>query len=145
MKRAISTLLITISILMLFSMNVFAADNALETKQQRAPLQPVTSVSIIEKGVWNRNFGSPALDSMNGHVYFVVRTMGHGGSVATYDNVNTKEFWYDVIKNYAGTPIGFERYYDCGPVTSGKHTFRIKVTSYGSPYNTIEKTGTVTY
>lgn len=52
-------------------MTVFAADNALETKQQRAPLHPVTSVSIIEKGVWNRNFRSPALDSMNGHVYFV--------------------------------------------------------------------------
>ena len=134
MKRVISSLLITISILMVFSMTAFAA-----------PQQPVSSVSIIEKGVWNKNFGSPALDSMNGHVYFVVRTMGHGGSVATYDNVNANEFWYDVIKNYAGMPIGFERYYDCGPVTSGKHTFRVKVTSYSSPFNTIEKSGTVTY
>lgn len=134
MKRVISTLLITISILMVFSMTAFAA-----------PLQPVSSVNIVEKGVWNKNFGSPALDSMNGHVYFAVRTMGHGSAVATYDNVNTKEFWYDVIKNYAGTPIDFDRYYDCGPVTSGKHTFRIKTTSYSSPYNTIEKSGTVTY
>ncbi|WP_349948555.1 DUF4879 domain-containing protein [Lacrimispora sp. BS-2] len=134
MKRVISTLLITISVLMAFSMTAFAA-----------PLQPVSSVNIIEKGVWDKNFGSPALDSMNGRVYFAVRTMGHGSAVATYDNVKTKEFWHDVITNYAGTPIGFDRYYDCGPVTTGKHTFRIKTTSYGSPYNTIERSGTFTY
>jgi hypothetical protein len=127
MKRVISTLLITISIFMAFSMTAFAA--------------PVSSVSIIEKGVWNSNFGSPYLDSKNGHVYVVVRTIGDGRSVATYDGYTTKEFWYDSIN--AGTPIGFDRYYDCGPVTSGSHTFKVSVTSDGSPYNTMTRTITI--
>ncbi len=149
-KKVISSLLITISILMLFSMTAFAADNASEAKQPASSVQPmasqqpVTSVTIIEKGIWNRNFGSPALDSMNGHVYFVVRTMGHGKDVATYDYASTKEFWYEALKNYGGTVIGFERYYDCGLATPGTHTFRIKTTSYGSPYNTIQTSGTIT-
>lgn len=128
MKRVISTLLITISIFMAFSMTAFAA-------------APVSSVSIIEKGVWNSNFGSPALDSMNGHVYVVVRTVGHGRSVATYDGDRTNEFWYDSIN--AGAPIGFDRYYDCGLVTPGSHTFKVSVTSDSSPYNTITKTVTI--
>ncbi len=141
-KKVSRMLVITLSLVMLFSMTAFAATSESEgnhnlkismdkssdsNKALRAPAPAVTSVTI-EGGY---------IDS-NGDVIIQVYIVGYGqNEIAKWDGNKVTLEDEDLIAGSDRVVYAFRQYYNCGTATVGTHTFTFSTTSINYPWNTL--------